>query len=86
MIWAVTLKEDVTFLLKDLSGADIEKGTLERERAIQNGVHYSEMLPVEYQPSEEYIKLFHDSLEKNEEGYRLICGPCRGTNCAYAWD
>ncbi|WP_201713069.1 cysteine protease StiP family protein [Rossellomorea arthrocnemi] len=64
-------KEDVTFLLKDLSGADIEKSTLERERAIQNGVHYSEMLPVEYQPSEQYIKLFHDSLEKNKKDIAL---------------
>ncbi|MCC5804360.1 cysteine protease StiP family protein [Rossellomorea vietnamensis] len=64
-------KEDVTFLLKDLSGADIEKSTLERERAIQNGVHYSEMLPVEYQPSEEYIKLFHDSLEKAKKDIAL---------------
>lgn len=64
-------KEDVTFLLKDLSGADIEKGTLERERAIQNGTHYSEMLPVEYNPSNEYIKLFHDSLEKNKRDIAL---------------
>lgn len=64
-------KEDVIFLLKDLSGADIEKGTLERERAIQNGVHYSEMLPVEYQPSEDYIRLFHDSLEKTKKDIAL---------------
>ncbi len=59
-------KDDVTFLLKDLSGADIEKDTLEREKAIQNGTHYSEMLPIEYKPSNEYIKLFHDSLEKTK--------------------
>jgi Phosphoribosyl transferase (PRTase)/PELOTA RNA binding domain len=59
-------KEDVIFLLKDLSGADIEKDTLEREKAIQNGVHYSDMLPIEYKPSDEYIKLFLDSLEKTK--------------------
>lgn len=64
-------KEDVTFLLKDLAGTDIEMDTLERERAIQNGVHYSEMLPVEYKPSNEYIKLFHDSLEKTKRDIAL---------------
>ncbi|TMU87099.1 hypothetical protein FGG79_02880 [Bacillus sp. BHET2] len=59
-------KEDVTFLLKDLSGADIEKDTLEREKAIQSGIHYSDMLPIEYKPSNDYIELFHDSLEKSK--------------------
>lgn len=59
-------EEDVTFLLKDLSGVEIEKGTLEREKAIQNGVHYSEMLPIEYKPSSEYINLFLDSLERTK--------------------
>ena len=64
-------KDDVTFLLKDLSGANIEKDTFEREKAIQKGIHYSEMLPVEYQPSNEYIKLFHDSLEKTKKDIAL---------------
>jgi Phosphoribosyl transferase (PRTase)/PELOTA RNA binding domain len=59
-------KEDVIFLLKDLSGADIEKDTLEREQAIQNGVHYSDMLPIEYKPSDDYIRLFLHSLEKTK--------------------
>ncbi|RKP48834.1 hypothetical protein D7Z26_20895 [Cohnella endophytica] len=54
--------EDVVFLLKDLSSVDLERGTEDREEAIQNGTHYSEMLPVEYRPSEEYIRLFHDTL------------------------
>ncbi|WP_238650710.1 cysteine protease StiP family protein [Paenibacillus piscarius] len=53
---------DVTFLLKDLSDVSLERGTAEREEAIQSGVHYSEMLPVEYQPTEQYIGLFHDTL------------------------
>lgn len=53
---------DVTFLLKDLSDVSLERGTAEREEAIQSGVHYSEMLPVEYQPTEQYIELFHETL------------------------
>lgn len=54
--------EDVVFLLKDLSTVNLEKGTEDREEAIQSGTHYSEMLPVEYQPTQEYIQLFHDTL------------------------
>lgn len=56
---------DVVFLLKDISHVDLEKGTGEREQAIQSGVHYSEMLPVEYQPTKEYIELFHQTLEQS---------------------
>lgn len=55
---------DVTFLLKDLSNVSLERGTAEREEAIQSGVHYSEMLPVEYQPTEQYIELFHETLQQ----------------------
>jgi hypothetical protein len=53
---------DVTFLLKDLSRVSLERGTEEREKAIQSGVHYSEMLPVEYQPTRQYIELFHETM------------------------
>lgn len=62
---------DVKFLLKEITGFLKEKDTLEREKAIQSGTHYSEMLPVEYRPSEEYIKLFHASL--NESAKKLAC-------------
>ncbi|RED63156.1 cysteine protease StiP family protein [Cohnella lupini] len=54
--------EDAVFLLKDLSHLDLERGTEDREEAIQTGTHYSEMLPVEYRPSEAYISLFRDTL------------------------
>jgi len=54
--------EDVIFLLKDLSHIELERGTEDREEAIQTGTHYSEMLPIEYQPSEAYIRLFHETL------------------------
>ncbi|QNR65232.1 cysteine protease StiP family protein [Paenibacillus peoriae] len=57
--------EDVTFLLKDLSLFNLETGTEDKEEAIQNGRHYSEMLPIEYKPSKEYIQLFHIMLRDN---------------------
>jgi hypothetical protein len=56
---------DVKFLLKEISGMVKEKENLEREKAIQSGTHYSEMLPVEYKPSKEYIDLFHSSLKES---------------------
>ncbi|WP_407944630.1 cysteine protease StiP family protein [Paenibacillus swuensis] len=54
--------DDVTFLLKDLSSIDLERPTENRERAIQAGVHYSEMLPMEFQPTAEYLRIFHETL------------------------
>lgn len=56
--------EDVTFLLKDLSDVMEERGTEDREEAIQSGVHYSEMLPIEYKPTPEYMEVYHQSLEE----------------------
>ncbi|NGO72692.1 cysteine protease StiP family protein, partial [Streptomyces boncukensis] len=55
---------DVGWLLQDLSGVELEAPTEEREEAIQRGgAHYAESLPVEYQPSEEYQRLFHAALD-----------------------
>ena len=54
--------EDVTLLLKDISGAIDPLPTIEREKKIQNGTHYSEMLPLEYRPSEEYVHIYEQSL------------------------
>ncbi|KZN98388.1 cysteine protease StiP family protein [Pseudobacillus badius] len=66
--------EDVIFLLKDLSAADLEKSTAERERAIQQGIHYSEMLPVEYQPTREYLQLFDESLDTYKQKVAIAAG------------
>ncbi|MGO0916153.1 cysteine protease StiP domain-containing protein, partial [Clostridioides difficile] len=38
-------KDDVIFLLKDISNLIEEEGNKERELKIQNGRHYSEMIP-----------------------------------------
>ena len=58
--------EDVVFLLKDLSDVSLEKSLDEREKAIQGGVHYSEMLPVEYEPTTAYLDLFYESLQASK--------------------
>ncbi|WP_240979693.1 phosphoribosyltransferase [Streptomyces sp. HNM0574] len=56
--------EDVGWLLQDVSEVTLEAPTEEREEAIQNGgAHYAESLPVEYQPSAEYQRLFHSALD-----------------------
>jgi len=56
------LKEDVIVLLKDLSGIIQPLGTKEREKRIQSGSHYSEMLPKEYKPSKEYMRTYEEAL------------------------
>lgn len=60
-------EDDVIFLLKEISGLIEEKGNEEREKAIQNGVHYSEMLPVEYHPTKEYMDVFYKILGETKE-------------------
>lgn len=56
--------EDVTILLKDISGLVEPLGTREREKLIQAGRHYSEMLPLEYAPSEKYLQAYFDALKR----------------------
>ena len=55
--------EDVIFLLKDVTGMVKPLPSEEREKLIQSGMHYSEMLPIEYIPSEKYMSIYFNSLE-----------------------
>lgn len=55
--------DDVTILLQDLKGKVPVLDTKEREKLNQSGVHYSEMLPVEYVPSKEYLKVYENALK-----------------------
>ncbi|MEU9338659.1 phosphoribosyltransferase [Streptomyces sp. NPDC048290] len=56
--------DEVGWLLQDLSDVTLEAPTEEREEAIQSGgAHYAESLPVEYQPSDAYQRLFHSALD-----------------------
>lgn len=55
--------DDVAWLLTDLSGVPLERPVGEREAAVQSGrAHYAEALPIEYQPSEDYHRLFDAAL------------------------
>ena len=56
--------QDVTILLKDITGLVTPLGTREREARIQSGVHYSEMLPLEYEPSQAYLDAYFDALRR----------------------
>ncbi len=49
---------EVTFLLTDLSDVALELDTATREKAIQGGRNYAEMLPLEYAPPAAYLELF----------------------------
>lgn len=75
-------KDDVIVLLKDLSKAMKEMSTEEREKAIQSGVHYSEMLPKEKAPSEEYEALYNKAL--NDKKYEIAEGIARVAEIMWA--
>lgn len=55
-------EEDVKILLKDLSGLMKPLSAEEREKKIQSGTHYSEMLPLEYEPTAEYMQIYEQAL------------------------
>lgn len=55
-------REDVTILLKDISGLVKPLDTRQREALIQSGVHYSQMLPLEYEPSPAYMEAYQRAL------------------------
>ena len=57
-------EKDVKILLKDITGLVKPLGTAEREKLIQSGHHYSETLPIEYEPSEKYLKTYFNALKR----------------------
>ncbi|SFR65274.1 cysteine protease StiP family protein [Anaeromicropila populeti] len=57
-------EEDVILLLKDITGLVDPQPTEEREKLIQAGKHYCEMLPIEYVPTEKYMTVYKEALEK----------------------
>lgn len=54
---------DVVFLLKEINNQIEEQDNQTREKMIQSGVHYSEMLPIEYKPSNDYMDIYEKSLK-----------------------
>lgn len=67
-------KEDVIFLLKDISDLISEEGNKEREIKIQGGRHYSEMIPIEHEVSKEYLDLYHEKLDITKEKLAFAIG------------
>ena len=56
-------EDDVTLLLKDITGMVQPQPTEEREKLIQAGRHYSEMLPIEYVPTDKYMQVYEEALK-----------------------
>lgn len=54
---------DVELLLKDISGLVEPLPAEIREKYIQSGVHYCEMLPLEYRPSAKYMVAYQAALQ-----------------------
>lgn len=67
--------DEVSWLLTDLSGVELEAPAEEREEAIQAGAaHYAESLPIEYQPGEQYLTLYRQALAKSADRLAYAVG------------
>ena len=55
--------EDAELLLTDITGALPPLPAKEREKLIQSGIHYSELLPEEYEPSPTYFREYENGLK-----------------------
>ena len=60
-------ENDVTILLKDITGLVEPLPAEIREKYIQSGTHYCEMLPLEYKPGEKYFSLYREALKNYSE-------------------
>ncbi len=67
-------EEDVILLLKDITGLVEPQPTEEREKLIQSGKHYCEMLPIEYVPTEKYMQVYQEALDEYSEATALAVG------------
>jgi hypothetical protein len=67
-------RDEVTWLLTDLSHVPLELPTEDREELIQGGRHYFEMLPVEYQPDPAYTELFRQALRESATRLAVAVG------------
>jgi len=67
-------KDDVILLLKDVTGQVKPQPTEERERLIQSGKHYCEMLPIEYVPTEKYMQVYKEALKTYAKPTALATG------------
>lgn len=56
-------EDDVILLLKDITGLVEPQPTEIREKLIQAGKHYCEMLPIEYEPSQKYMQAYEEAMK-----------------------
>lgn len=66
--------DDVTLLLKDVTGQVQERDAAQRESEIQAGRHYSEDLPIEQAPSAAYMRVFDKLLSAQARAVGLYTG------------
>ena len=66
--------QDVELLLKDITGLVEPLPASVRERCIQNGTHYCEMLPLEYTPTEKYMEAYRQALSSYAEATARAVG------------
>ena len=66
--------DDVTLLLKDITGLTEPLPAEIREARIQKGAHYCEMLPLEYKPSEQYLAAYRSALQHYAESTARATG------------
>lgn len=67
-------KNDVQFLLQEVMTPVEQLTTIEREEKIQAGTHYSMMLPIESEPTEQYMKIYNKLLVENAETLAMYTG------------
>ena len=75
-------RDDVTLLLKDITGQIEPLGTQARERKIQSGTPYYEMLPIEYEPTPAYLHAYQDALTR----YAGITAEAVGSVARQIWE
>ena len=67
--------QDVGWLLSDLGNHPLEASVEAREAEIQAGRrHYSQWLPVEYQPDPDYLHVFQTALDRTADEVALAVG------------
>ena len=67
-------ESDVILLLKDITGMVEPQSTEEREKQIQAGRHYCEMLPIEYVPTKKYMTVYQEALKQYAKPTALATG------------
>lgn len=65
---------DVDILLKDITGLVEPLPASVREVNIQSGIHYCEMLPLEYKPSDNYMRTYENALQNYAKSTAIAVG------------